>query len=67
MQTSTDLQYELFPTETQITIPLDTYKSLVEDSLWLEALNAAGVDNWEGISEAYELYQEMVKENMNGA
>ena len=68
MQTSINEQYELFPTDNpMITIPLQTYNSLVEDSLWLESLNAAGVDNWDGISEAHEFYQQMTKENANGA
>jgi len=65
MQTSINDQYELFPTEVTITIPLSTYTSLVEDSLWLEALNASGIDNWEGVDEAYELYRQMKKDNTN--
>lgn len=41
-----------------ITIALDTYKDLLERSKWLQALEEAGVDNWEGISYAYELFEE---------
>lgn len=35
--------------------------------MWLEALEAAGVDNWEGIDEAVDIYQDMLanlSENM---
>ncbi len=39
-----------------ITIPLSEYLELREDSEWLEALEAAGVDNWDGISHARELF-----------
>lgn len=42
--------------EETITISLADYNSLLEDSLWLAALEEAGVDNWEGISYAHELY-----------
>ena len=41
-----------------ITITIDEYKNLLEDSLVLEALDAAGVDNWEGYAEAMEIYEE---------
>lgn len=35
-----------------VTLSLEYYSKLVEDSLLLDALHAAGVDNWEGYSEA---------------
>lgn len=31
------------------------YNKLLEDRNWLRCLEAAGVDNWDGISYAYEL------------
>lgn len=34
---------------------------LKDDSLLLNCLNSAGVDNWAGIDFAYELYNEMEK------
>lgn len=34
------------------------YQRLREDSNWLSYLEAAGVDNWEGISYAYDLRRE---------
>jgi len=38
--------------EKTITITLEEYNRLVEDSEFLNALEAAGVDNWEGYDEA---------------
>ncbi len=37
-----------------ISIPKETYDQLVEDQKWLRALEAAGVDNWEGCEFASE-------------
>lgn len=37
-----------------ISIPKTTYDQLIKDQKWLQALEAAGVDNWEGCSEAQE-------------
>lgn len=36
-----------------VTIPLEEYLSLKEDSEFLADLEEAGVDNWEGYSEAH--------------
>jgi len=33
-----------------------------KDLLFLEALRAAGVDNWEGYGYAHEIYQDMLKD-----
>jgi hypothetical protein len=41
-----------------ISIPTTTYDQLVKDQKWLQALEAAGVDNWEGCSEAHELTEQ---------
>ncbi len=41
--------------EEMITITKAEYDSLVEASDWLECLNAAGVDNWEGMSYAFDI------------
>jgi hypothetical protein len=46
-----------------ITIPLDEYNDLVQDSIWLECLREAGVDNWEGLSFAHELMEERNEQN----
>ena len=42
----------------KIEISQDEYEQLKEDSEWLECLNAAGVDNWDGCDYAREIYQE---------
>jgi hypothetical protein len=41
--------------EETVTISKKEYESLKEDALWLRYLERAGVDNWEGISYAYEI------------
>ena len=46
-----------------ITIPLDEYNELIEASIWLECLEEAGVDNWEGVSFAQELMEERNEQN----
>ena len=38
-----------------VAIPITEYESLTEDADWLSCLEDAGVDNWGGISFAYEL------------
>lgn len=45
------------PEET-ITITQDRYKELLYCEKWMTALEAAGVDNWEGISYAHDLLEE---------
>lgn len=37
-----------------VTLSKDEYQSLYEDSEFLHRLRAAGVDNWEGYSEAFD-------------
>ena len=41
-----------------VTITKIEYDHLVEDSEWLHYLEAAGVDNWEGYSNAAEMQRE---------
>ncbi|AEZ50844.1 hypothetical protein DC1_00026 [Burkholderia phage DC1] len=43
-----------------VTITRDEYDSLLTRSRWLECLEAAGVDNWEGIDEALRINRERV-------
>lgn len=45
----------------KITIPLEEYEELKERSDWLNILEQAGVDNWEGMSYAVQLFQEYKK------
>lgn len=49
--------------EENITISKKEYNSLIEDSEFLNALRAAGVDNWDGYSYALEYLEEIEKEN----
>ena len=37
-------------------VSMDQYNELVADQKWLRALEAAGVDNWDGYDYALELY-----------
>ena len=46
-----------------ITIDKQEYNRLIKDSLFLEALEGAGVDNWEGYSDA----RRSLKENERGS
>lgn len=46
------------PDGATICIPLSEYAALQKDSMFLAALEAAGVDNWSGYDMAVELYRE---------
>lgn len=39
------------------------YNELVQDSRFLNALRAAGVDNWEGYDEAFDILEEWNNDN----
>lgn len=41
-----------------IAVPENEYERLVERDEFLSALEAAGVDNWEGYSEAFRILEE---------
>ncbi|MEX3935066.1 hypothetical protein AB4Y32_25290 [Paraburkholderia phymatum] len=41
-----------------VTISREEYEELKAAQSWLDALESAGVDNWEGIDFARELYNE---------
>jgi hypothetical protein len=41
-----------------VTISKEKYESLLDDQHKLECLEAAGVDNWQGYSDAMEMYRE---------
>jgi hypothetical protein len=47
---------------TTITIDITKYEYLLKRDEWLEALEAAGVDNWEGFDEVREIYKEWNQE-----
>ena len=38
-----------------VTIPRIEYEQLLKESNWLSCLEAAGVDNWEGIDDAMDI------------
>lgn len=42
-----------------VNIPIEEYEELLEDSMFLEALSRAGVDNWDGYDYAHEIFEEM--------
>ncbi len=44
--------------EETITISRKLFDQLVKDQEWLGCLEAAGVDNWPGIDEAWRIYRE---------
>jgi hypothetical protein len=50
-------------TETMITIPEKEYDALQEESCWLSALEAAGVDNWSGYDQAKDILEEWGEED----
>ncbi len=41
-----------------VVIPKEEYEGLLDSQKWLTALENAGVDNWDGIDFARELYDE---------
>jgi len=45
-------------TEEMVTITKEEYSELCDDSLFLNCLRGAGVDNWDGYDFAVEAYQE---------
>jgi hypothetical protein len=42
----------------EVTIPEKEYNDLIEDQKFLNALRAAGVDNWDGYDYAFEILEE---------
>lgn len=42
-----------------VTIRTEDHMELIENALFLEALRAAGVDNWDGYSYARGIYREV--------
>ena len=45
-----------------VTITEEEYEELIKDSNFLSALQAAGVDNWSGYSEAFDILREWDEE-----
>lgn len=42
-----------------VSVDVVEWSDMVERLKWLDALEAAGVDNWQGIETAHEIYEEM--------
>jgi hypothetical protein len=59
---TTGHQYDLAGAATMITISEEEYNKMLDRLMWLDALERAGVDNWDGWEEAQEIYQEWNQE-----
>jgi hypothetical protein len=49
--------YGKFEVNDLVSIPKNEYDQLLEESKWLAALEQAGVDNWNGIEFAMEIFR----------
>jgi hypothetical protein len=54
------------PEEEMVTIPKAAYEALLEQSFMLEALDGAGVDNWDGYEFALDDVEEIRREFHGG-
>jgi hypothetical protein len=45
--------------KTHVLVEVETLEEFKENALFLEALRAAGVDNWDGYDHAVTIYQEL--------
>jgi len=45
-----------------VTLTQEEYAKLFDRVMWLDALEAAGVDNWQGFDEAHAIYREWMQE-----
>lgn len=46
----------------KVAIPREEYEELLNDSILLKCLDGAGVDNWDGYSEARQTMEEILRE-----
>ncbi len=46
-----------------VTISTDEYEKLLNKKTWLQCLENAGVDNWDGMEFAYEEYRSLVPDD----
>jgi hypothetical protein len=44
-----------------VEISQERFDELLKCEMWCEAMSSAGVDNWDGYSYAYELFEEMLE------
>jgi len=59
---TTGNQYDLAGGAAMITISEEEYNKMLDRIMWLAALEAAGVDNWQGFDEACEIYNYWMQE-----
>lgn len=52
---NTETLADVLNTGETVVIPMDEYKWLLMSDAWLEALEEAGVNEWEGIQHAHEI------------
>lgn len=52
-------------TEPTVTITAKEHEQLLCAALWEQALDLAGIDNWDGYEEAFEIYQDMKNDTAN--
>lgn len=57
MISTTTFKENNVPKEETVTISKSEYESLLDDAKWREAFEAVGVDNWEGASDAWKVYE----------
>jgi len=57
-ETEQKLPYMWGVVDDTVSVPRNEYEELLERSAWLSALEAAGVDNWEGSEIAQDIYDE---------
>jgi hypothetical protein len=50
--------------KTHVLVEVETLEELKENALFLEALRAAGVDNWDGYDYAQDIYREISQETL---
>jgi len=51
--------YRTYEQDDEVTISKAEYDRLLESETWLGCLNAAGVDNWQGIDVAVDMLEEL--------
>lgn len=55
---NSNVTYMFGPVDDTVNIPKGEYEDLLEASAFLDALEAAGVDNWVGYDFAREIYED---------
>lgn len=53
-----------FGLDDTVNIPRGQYEDLLEDSIWLRHLEQAGVEEWEGFTNATDTYEASMQEGL---